>query len=160
MAEFKTYHPEHSGFRILERAISRSAPDWRSGPIAAYSAAKALHVSEPAYTKSGRLLPQPSWRVGGADIFAPNELASAPSALLSADKRMLKDCHPSIGTCTKPAIRAMPCMPQHDPSCRHWPRCYAAARSAPADATRSKGSRILTIVPTSSDADGMIVPPS
>ncbi len=31
-ADFKTYDPEHSGFRILKRPISRSAPDWRFGP--------------------------------------------------------------------------------------------------------------------------------
>jgi len=33
-ADFKTYDPEHSGFRILKRPISRSAPDWRFGPHA------------------------------------------------------------------------------------------------------------------------------
>ena len=33
LADFKTCHTEHSGFRILKRAILRSAPDWRSGPI-------------------------------------------------------------------------------------------------------------------------------
>ena len=32
-ADFKTYDPEHSGFRILKRPISRSAPDWRFGPL-------------------------------------------------------------------------------------------------------------------------------
>jgi hypothetical protein len=37
---------------------------------------------------------------------------------------------------------------------------YAATRSAPPGGTRSKGSRILTIVPVPSDADGTIVPPS
>lgn len=36
----------------------------------------------------------------------------------------------------------------------------SATRSAPAGGTRSKGSRILTIVPISSDPDGAIVPPS
>ena len=37
---------------------------------------------------------------------------------------------------------------------------YAATRSAPPGGTRSKGSRILTVVPGPSDSDGMIVPPS
>ena len=32
LADFKTCHPEHSGFRILKRPISRGAPDWRFGP--------------------------------------------------------------------------------------------------------------------------------
>src|ERR1700693_242016 len=37
---------------------------------------------------------------------------------------------------------------------------YAAVRSAPPGGTRSKGSRILTVVPVGSCIDGMIVPPS
>jgi len=37
---------------------------------------------------------------------------------------------------------------------------YAASRSAPPGGTRSKGSRILTVVPGPSDPDGTIVPPS
>jgi hypothetical protein len=41
-----------------------------------------------------------------------------------------------------------------------WKPHYAAARSAPPGATRSKGSRILTTVPAPSAPDGAIVPPS
>ena len=37
---------------------------------------------------------------------------------------------------------------------------YAASRSVPPGGTKSKGSRILTIVPFPSDPDGTILPPS
>ena len=34
LADFKTCHPEHSGFRVLKRAISRNAPSFASGQLA------------------------------------------------------------------------------------------------------------------------------